>query len=88
MSAKLSWTEHVTRIVSKANRAGKIRRNINVAPMQAKSQAYQTLVRPYLEYGSSLSDPNTQTDVNRIEAVQLVLQDSDSTDTHVDVAQH
>ena len=48
--AKLSWSEHVTSIVSKANRAlGMTRRNINVAPMQAKSQAYQTLVRPHLE---------------------------------------
>ena len=47
-----------------------IRRNINVAPLQAKSQAYQTLVRPHLEYCSSVWDPHTQTDVNRIEAVQ------------------
>ena len=42
LSAKLSWSEHVTSIVSKANRAlGMIRRNINVAPLQAKSQAYR-----------------------------------------------
>ena len=47
-----------------------IRTNINVAPLQAKSQAYQTLVRPHLEYCSSVWDPHTQTDVNRIEAVQ------------------
>ena len=71
LSAKLSWSVHVTSIVSKANRAlGMIRRNINVAPLQAKSQAYQTLVRPHLEYCSSVWDPHTQTDVNRIEAVQ------------------
>ena len=71
LSAKLSWSEHVTSIVSKANRAlGMIRININVAPLQAKSQAYQTLVRPYLEYCSSVWDPHIQTDVNRIEAVQ------------------
>ena len=71
LSAKLSWSEHVTSIVSKANRAlGMIRRNINVAPLQAKSQAYQTLVRPHLEYCSSVWDPHTQTDVNRIKAVQ------------------
>ena len=57
LSAKLSWSEHVTSIVSKANRAlGMIRRNINVAPLQAKSQAYQTLVRPRLEYCSSVWD--------------------------------
>ena len=61
----------MTSIVSKAKRAlGMIKRNINVAPMQAKSQAYQTLVRPHLEYCSSVWDPHTQTDVNRIEAVQ------------------
>ena len=61
----------MTSIVSKANRAlGMIRRNINVAPLQVKSQAYQTLVRPHLEYCSSVWDPHTQTDVNRIEAVQ------------------
>ena len=69
LSAKLSWSEHVTSIVSKANRAlGMIRRN--VAPLPAKSQAYQTLVRPHLEYCSSVWDPHSQTDVNRIEAVQ------------------
>ena len=57
---KAIWSEHVTSIVSKANRAlGMIRRNINVAPLQAKSQAYQTLVRPHLEYCSSVWDPHT-----------------------------
>ena len=57
-------------IVSKANRAlGMIRRNINVAPMQAKSQPYQALVRPHIGYCSSVWHPHTQTDVIRIEAV-------------------
>ena len=71
LTAKLSWSEHVTNTVNKANRAlGMIRRNINVAPINAKSQAYQTLVRPHLEYCSSVWDPHTQTDTDRIEAVQ------------------
>ena len=66
LSAKLSWSEHVTSILSKANRAlGMIRTNINVSPLQAKSQAFQTLVRPHLEYCSSVCDPHTHTHTNR-----------------------
>ena len=45
MSANLSRSEHITRIVSKVDCAlGMIIRNINVAPVQAKSQAHHTLV--------------------------------------------
>ena len=71
LSSNLSWTEHVNDVVSKANRAlGMVRRNLKVAPREVKAQAYTSLVRPHLEYCSTVWDPHTAQDTQRLEAVQ------------------
>jgi hypothetical protein len=44
-----------------------LRRNPSI---RIKEQAYFTLARPLVEYASTVWDPYTQTDINKVEAVQ------------------
>ena len=58
-------------ITAKANRSlGFLRRNLYACTKEIKNMAYKTLVRPILEYSSTVWDPHTQTLVKQIEAVQ------------------
>ena len=71
VSDDLSWKEHVSRVTKKANNSlAFIRRNLTSCPQTTKAQAYQSLVRPSLEYASSAWDPHTQGCVQQLEAVQ------------------
>ena len=47
-----------------------IRRNIRNCPQRAKTQAYNTFVRPSLEYASTVWDPHTQANINKVESIQ------------------
>ena len=49
---------------------GFLKRNIRVHNKDLKSVAYKTLVRPQLEYASTVWYPHTTTDINKVEAVQ------------------
>ena len=52
---------HITNIHTKANRTlGFLRRNLFSCPQDVKKAAYKGLVRPVLEYGSSVWDPHTK----------------------------
>ena len=67
----LKWNTHVTNICTKANRTlGFLRRNIFSYPNDVKEAAYKGLVRPVLEYGSSVSDPHTKGLQEELEKVQ------------------
>ena len=71
---KLSWNEHICNIVKKANSSigsiGFLRRNLQIQQKHIKSNAYKTLVRPQIEYASTVWDPFTQENQNKIEMVQ------------------
>ena len=55
----LKWNTHVSNICTKANRTlGFLRRNLSACPQDVKESAYKGLVRPVLEYGSSVWDPS------------------------------
>ena len=47
-----------------------VRHNLYSCPQHIKKSPYTTLVRPLLEYSSSVWDPHTKTVVNKIEMVQ------------------
>ena len=48
-----------------------LKRNIKVLNKDLKSTSYATLVRPQLEYASTVWFPHTATDTTKLEAVQL-----------------
>ena len=67
----LSWSSHINNTTAKANRSlGFLRRNLCSCSKNIKDMAYKTLVRPILEYCSSVWDPHTQNLINQVEAVQ------------------
>ena len=71
INSKLNWAEHINSISAKANRVlGLLRRNLYSCSRKVKEAAYKTLVRPKLEYCSSIWDPYHQEYTNKLEAVQ------------------
>ena len=57
-SIKYLGVTHVSNICTKANRnLGFLRRNLYSCPQEVKEAAYKGLVRPVLEYGSPVWDP-------------------------------
>jgi hypothetical protein len=62
---------HIDRIASKANRSlGFVKRNIKVKSPNVRECAYKTLVRPQLDYTSTILDPYTQTNIDKLDRVQ------------------
>ena len=71
LTSNLNWGKHISNIVGKANRTlGFLRRNLGKCPESVKNQAYTTLIRPRLEYCSSVWDPYTHKQVKDIEGIQ------------------
>ena len=67
----MSWNTHVTRVASNGNRSlGFIKRNFTTKTPKVREMAYQTLVRPQLEYASAIWDPNIKENAHKIEMVQ------------------
>ena len=67
----LKWNTHVSNICTKANRIlGFPRRNLSACPQDVKDSAYKGLVRPVLEYGSSVWDPSSILLQEELEKVQ------------------
>ena len=66
----LSWNEHINYITSKANDVKCfLQCNLSQCPICIKSNCYQSLVRPILEYACTVSAPHTQKNISTIEAV-------------------
>ena len=58
ITSDLRWNTHVSNVCTKANRTlGFLRRNLYSCPQDVKEAAYKGLVRPVLDYGSSVWDP-------------------------------
>ena len=55
----LKWNTHVSKFCTNANRTlGFLRRNLSACPQDVEESTYKGLVRPVLEYGSSVWDPS------------------------------
>ena len=71
ISDNLNWGTHINNISGAANRMlGFLWRNLRQSPRNIKEKAYTSLVRPKLEYCSSIWDPYHQKDIGKLEMVQ------------------
>lgn len=71
ITSKLSWTTHINNIVCKAYKIlGLIRRHLYDCDTKTKDTAYKSLVRPCLEYASSVWDPYKACNIKKLEMVQ------------------
>ena len=71
ITSDLNWNKHVNNIANKANHTlSFLKRNLQINDAKLKTTAYQTLVRPQLEYASSVWDPYTKKNIDRLEMVQ------------------
>ena len=67
----LKWNTHISNICTKANRTlGFLRRTLISCPQNVKEAAYKGMVRPILEYGSSVWDPHPDKLKKELEKVQ------------------
>ena len=67
----LKWNTHISNVCTKANRTlGFLRRNLYSCPPDVKEAAYKGLMRPVLEYGSSVWNPHTHGLQEELEKVQ------------------
>ena len=67
----LKWNTHISNICTKANRTlGFLRRTLFSCPQNVKEAAYKGMVRPILEYGSSVWDPHPDKLKKELEKVQ------------------
>ena len=71
MTKDFRWNTHINNITMKANNTlSFLRRNVQVNCPRIKTAAYQTLVRPLLEYAPTVWDPHTQANIKKMEMVQ------------------
>ena len=71
ITSDLKWNSHIRNVCSKANRTlGFLRRNLFSCPQDVKEAAYKSLVRPILEYGSTVWDPHYNGLNDELENVQ------------------
>ena len=71
ISSDLSWNSHIDRITGKATKTlNFVRRNIRTKHPGVREMAYNTLVRPQLEYAAAVWDPHTKDKSKQVEKVQ------------------
>ena len=71
ITSDLRWDTHVSNVCTKANRTlGFLRRNLYFCPHEVKEAAYKGLVRPVLDYGSSVWEPPGVVHQEELESVQ------------------
>ena len=71
ITSDLRWNTHINNVCTKANRTlGFLRRNLYSCPQEVKEATYKGLVRPVLDYGSSIWDPPGVVLQEELESVQ------------------
>ena len=71
MSNGMSWDKHIEKTASKANSKFRFsRRNVKTRDQSLKRKAYMIIVRPTLEYCSSVWDPYYKQHYKTVEKVQ------------------
>ena len=71
LSSDLTWANHINKTTKKANsRLAFVKRNLPINSVKVKEAAYKGIVRPILEYSSSVWDPHHQKYKDQLEMVQ------------------
>ena len=71
ISNNLSWNHHIDCVCKKANNTTAfLRRNLSSCPVSIKDKCYKMMVRPQVEYASTVWDPHTKKNIDKVEAVQ------------------
>jgi len=71
LDSRLSFSTHIKLTSAKATKTFNfIRRNLHRCSRSTKAKAYSSMVRPILEYCSTVWDPHILKDVNELEKVQ------------------
>ena len=71
IDSKLTWSSHCEKVKSSAMRdLGVIQRTLHATPNSCRATAYQTLVKPKLEYASTAWSPQTLGKIRLLESVQ------------------
>ena len=67
----MRWNTHINNITTKASRSlSFVRRNLQIRNQELKTRTYQALVRPLVEYASTVWDPHTQSNIRKVEMIQ------------------
>ena len=67
----LNWNTHINKVVSKANATCSfLNRNLHKCPKPIKELAYKAMVRPIVEYASTVWDPHTEDNIQKLEMIQ------------------
>ena len=71
LSNDMKWSTHISYVSKRANSIlGFLRRNLRSCPPSCKKNAYLSLVRPVLEYGSMIWNPYLKQNINKLEKTQ------------------
>jgi hypothetical protein len=71
LTTDLRWNTQINKVTKRANSTlGFLKRNIRTSNEQVKERAYNTYVRPLLEYCSTVWSPHTQKEKHQLEMVQ------------------
>ena len=71
IQSDLKWHQHIQSIASKANQTlALLKRNLRTPSNHLKERAYLSLVRPKLEYATTVWNPHLISDKNTLEKVQ------------------
>ena len=84
IDSRLSFNHHIDYVAKKSDSISIISRTTKLCPLLVRAEAYTTYVKPLWEYSSSVWNPHTQRNINKLEAVQrraarAVLKDYDRT---------
>ena len=71
ITSDLQWNQHINNITNKANSIlGLLRRNLRIPSQTIKTHAYQSLVRPHLEYASTVWTHAPRKNINQLDMIQ------------------
>jgi len=71
IDSKLNFNNHIDSVAKKANGTRAfLNRNLRSCSLSIRDSTYKTYIRPMVEYASTVWDPHTRRNINKLEQVQ------------------